>query len=91
MDGIAYGVPQLVCPGRVFERRFNAEAAVRCGIGISLEHDRFDAENVRRALEDLLENAAEHRRAAETLRSRLGALGGADRVIDLIEANAASL
>lgn len=37
MDGIAHGSPQLICPGKVFERRFNAKAAERCGIGLSLE------------------------------------------------------
>ncbi len=91
MDGIAHVTPQLICPGRIFERRFNAEAAKRCGVGITMEHDSFDAENVHRALEDLLENAAENRRAAETLRSRLSELGGAYRVIDSIEADMASL
>ena len=29
MDALAYEVPQVVVPGRVFERQFNAEAALR--------------------------------------------------------------
>ena len=48
MDGIAYGSPQLICPGKVFERRFNAKAAERCGIGLSLEQSCFDVPTVRK-------------------------------------------
>lgn len=88
MDGIAYGSPQLVCPGKVFERRFNAKAAERCGIGLSLEQSCFDAPTVRRTLEQLLEDAARYRASAESLRNRLSELGGMNRVIDSIAKNA---
>lgn len=88
MDGIAYGSPQLICPGKVFERRFNAKAAERCRIGLSLEQSCFDAPTVRRALKQLLEDATEYRASAASLRSRLFELGGTNRVIDSIAKNA---
>ncbi len=88
MDGIAYGSPQLICPGKVFERRFNAKAAERCGIGLSLEQNCFNVPTVRRALKQLLEDAAEYRASAASLRSRLFELGGTNRVIDSITKNA---
>lgn len=88
MDGIAYGSPQLICPGKVFERRFNAKAAERCGIGLSLEQSCFDVPTVRKTLEQLLEDAAAYRASAESLRNRLSELGGMNRVIDSIARNA---
>ena len=87
MDGIAYGSPQLICPGKVFERRFNAKAAERCGIGLSLEQSCFDVPTVRRTLEQLLEDAARYRASAASLRNRLTELGGTNRVIDSIAMN----
>lgn len=86
MDGITYGAPQLICPGKVFERRFNAESATRTGIGISLEHTDFNVESVRTALHRLLEGGEAFRAAADTLRGNLLALGGTDKVISTIEA-----
>ena len=88
MNGIAYGSPQLICPGKVFERRFNAKAAERCGIGLSLEQSCFDVPTVRKTLEQLLEDAAAYRASAESLRNRLSELGGMNRVIDSIARNA---
>ena len=88
MDGIAYGSPQIICPGKVFERRFNAKAAERCGIGLSLEQSCFDVPTVRKTLEQLLEDAAGYRASAESLRNRLSELGGMNRVIDSIARNA---
>ena len=87
MDGIAYGSPQLICPGKVFERRFNAKAAERCGIGLSLEQSCFDVPTVRRTLEQLLEDAARYRASAAFLRNRLTELDGTNRVIDSIAMN----
>lgn len=36
MDALTYEVPQIIVPGRVFERRFNAEAVenARCGLSV---------------------------------------------------------
>ena len=85
MDGIAYGTPQLLCPGKVFERRFNANAAARNGIGLTLEHDRFDAEEVRGAIGHLTENGEIFRKAAAALRHELAALGGGEAILDTME------
>lgn len=85
MDGIAYGAPQLICPGSVFERRFNAEAAARCGVGIALSDDRFDAETVRVAVGRLLEHGEGYRESACALRAALSALGGAETVLGEME------
>lgn len=85
MDGIAYGASQLVCPGKVFGCRFNAESAVRAGVVISLEHSDFNVESVRNAINYLTENVDTFRASVAELHCELVALGGADRVIDTIE------
>ena len=47
VDGLQHGVPQIVVPGKVFERRFNAESLVKNNAGIMLEQDKFCAEVIR--------------------------------------------
>ncbi len=47
VDGLQHGVPQIVVPGKVFERRFNAESLVKNNAGIMLEQDEFCAEVIR--------------------------------------------
>lgn len=85
MDGIAYGAPQLICPGRVFERRFNADAAVRNGLGVSLEYNRFDAESVRQVVGRLVDDRNAFQQAASVLRGELSSLGGATKVLNFME------
>lgn len=84
MDGMAFGAPQLICPGRVFERRFNAEAAARNGVGVVLEHERFEAEAVREAIGRLVDGREAFRQAACALRRQLSGLGGAVKVMDVM-------
>lgn len=88
MDGIAYGAPQLICPGKVFERHFNADATVRNGLGISLEHERFDVAGVRKAIERLVDGREKFQEAAAVLRGELSALGSATKVLDVMESRA---
>ncbi len=91
MDGIAYGTPQLICPGQVFERRFNAEAAIRNGLGISLEHECFNEGVVRKAIGRLVDGRKDVQMAASVLRSELSALGGATKVLEVMESHFARL
>ncbi len=85
MDGIAYGTPQLICPGKVFERRFNAEAATRNGVGMALEYGRFDVGAVHDAIRRLIDGRKGFQEAASVLRSELAVLGGATRVLEVME------
>ena len=50
MDALAYEVPQVVVPGRVFERQFNAEAVerTRCGLSVRVPKPAHIAEVARR-------------------------------------------
>jgi len=83
MDGLRYGVPQLICPGQVFERRFNAQSVAEHGAGRVLSLPEFTAVNVRGAA---LQMTAEpsYAQNARALGISLAALGGADAVVRAI-------
>ena len=91
MDGIVHRVPQIVCPGKVFERRFNAQSVARAGIGMALDHGCFDAAHLHTAFGELAERGEAMRDAAEALCVEMASLGGADRVLDAIEHSVAPL
>jgi len=37
MTGLIYGVPQIICPGNVFERKYNESSIVKLNAGKMLE------------------------------------------------------
>ena len=82
MDALAYGTPQVIAPGQVFERRYNAESIERTGAGIKLES--FDAETLRYAC---LRVIGDHSFAesASALHRELAAGGGATRIVEVVE------
>ena len=84
MTGLIHGVPQIVCPGSHFERRFNAEAVARIGAGVHLDAADFKAENLRRLFNELSGNEAMKARALQAA-AELQALGGAKKILDIIE------
>lgn len=83
MDGLLNGVPQLICPGKVFERRFNAQSAVDNGAGIVLSLLEFTADAVRREARRLTTEAS-FAYNARMLGDSLAALGGVDAVVRAI-------
>lgn len=85
MDGIAYRVPQIICPGKVFERRFNAESAARAGARIVLEHNDFNEVHLREALDMVNKEGTSMREASDELCREMALLGGANGVLDVIE------
>ncbi len=46
MDGLAYGVPQIVVPGKVFERQYNAASIAELEAGVFLGEKQFKAKNL---------------------------------------------
>ena len=84
MAGLAYGVPQLVFPGRVFEREYNADSVVRLGAGLRLDTDRFRAEALKQAVDSVCNDTAMRDRAREAGRT-LQLLGGATKVVQILE------
>ncbi|MCI2046855.1 MAG: UDP-glucoronosyl and UDP-glucosyl transferase [Faecalibacterium sp.] len=80
MAGLRNGVPQLICPGRIFERRYNAKSVSENGAGITLELPQFTANGVRTAVKHLTTDRC-YRTAAATLGDELATLGGSRAVV----------
>lgn len=86
MDGFIYGVPQLICPGKVFERKYNAESVEKNGAGIIIDLPEFRAATVSSAVERLVSDNSFHNNAVRLARS-LSSLGGAAAVADYISSH----
>ena len=82
MDALAYQVPQVVVPGRVFERQFNAEAVerTRCGLSVRAPKPALIAEAALRLVNEVALSGGLAR-----LRDELSALGGTERIVSEVE------
>ena len=82
MDALSYEVPQVIVPGRVFERQFNAEAVenARCGLTVRASKPALIA----RAARTLVDEPALTSGIRGT-RAELSSLGGAARIVREVE------
>ena len=82
MDALSYEVPQVIVPGRVFERQFNAEAVenARCGLTVREPKPALIA----RAARTLVDEPA-LTSGIRGLREELTSLGGAARIVREVE------
>lgn len=79
-DGLLHGVPQIIVPGKVFERRFNAASVAKNKAGIILPHSQFRAEVLRSKAMKVIRSGEMRRNAAE-LGRKLSSQGGADLIV----------
>ena len=82
MDALSYEVPQVIVPGRVFERQFNAEAVenARCGLTVRASKPALIA----RAARTLVDEPALTSGIRGT-RAELSSLGGGARIVREVE------
>ena len=83
MDALSYEVPQVIVPGRIFERQFNAEAVenARCGLTVHAPKPALIARAARRIVVD--EPALTS--GIRGLRAELSSLGGTKRIVREVE------
>ena len=84
MTGLMYNVPQIICPGNVFERQYNSSSIAKLKAGISLKTKEFESETIKNAVKTFEENKfyiENAKKAAEDLLK----LGGASKVIEVFE------
>ena len=82
MDALSYEVPQVIVPGRVFERQFNAEAAetARCGLTVRAPRPALIARAARALVgEPALTSGI------RGVRAELCSLGGGARIVREVE------
>jgi UDP:flavonoid glycosyltransferase YjiC (YdhE family) len=84
MTGLLNGVPQIVCPGKVFERKYNAASLVNLKAGIQMEPGEFISGRIREAVHNLINNP-EYRQNAGRAGENLVSLGGAARAVKALE------
>ncbi len=80
MSGILHGAPQIVCPGKVFERKYNAASAASTGTGVCIETDRFDATTIASIVKGFETDRGYEERMAQ-LRTILLGQGGAEKAV----------
>ena len=82
MDSLSYEVPQVVVPGRVFERQFNAEAveSARCGLTVLEPKPALIARAARRLVDEPALASG-----IRGLREELSSLGGTKRIVREVE------
>lgn len=81
-DAFAYGVPQIIVPGHVFERIYNAGSVERVGAGIKL--DSFDSGALADASSRVIADAS-FSEASLAIRQKLAECGGATRIVSAVE------
>ncbi|MBS4999717.1 MAG: glycosyl transferase family 1 [Actinomyces sp.] len=82
MDALSYAVPQVIVPGRVFERQFNAEAVehARCGLTVHAPKAALIARAARRLVDEPALTSG-----IRGLREELSSLGGTKRIVREVE------
>ena len=82
MDALAYEVPQVVVPGRVFERQFNAEAVerTRCGLSACAPKPALIAEAALHLVDEPALTSG-----IRGVRDELSELGGTEQIVREVE------
>ena len=82
LDALSYAVPQVLVPGRVFERQFNAEAveSARCGLTVRASQPALIARAARRLVDEPALTSG-----IRGLRDELSSLGGTKRIVREVE------
>ena len=86
IDGLIYGVPQLICPGKVFERIYNGKSVEKVGSGKVLEHNQFKSEIIKYESEKLI-NDNGFRENSKSIGDKLKSHNGIDCILDKINEN----
>ena len=78
-DGLINEVPMMICPGKVFERKFNASRLEKLGASLTVDADKFDSDNIRQLSTRIMEDPSFACNAA-SLGKKLLSYGGAEEV-----------
>ncbi|MBD7911453.1 glycosyltransferase [Clostridium cibarium] len=84
MTSLIYGVPQIICPGNVFERKYNASSIVKLQAGAMLEVSDFNYETIKKIVNNFNENPV-YRNNSKKAGEILLSLGGTAKAVEAIE------
>ena len=86
IDGLIYGVPQLICPGRVFERIYNGKSVENVNVGMVLGLDEFKSEIIRSRSERIIGDIS-FRENSKLIGDKLKSQRGIDSILDFMDGN----
>ena len=86
IDSLVYGVPQLICPGRVFERIYNGKSVEKVGSAKVLDHNRFKSEIIKKECEELISDDS-FRKNSKSIGDKLKSFNGIDCILDVMNEN----
>lgn len=84
IDGLVYGVPQLICAGKVFERKYNAQSIAKIGAGIEISYKDFAGKNIKTLFKQIISDETYQENAFRVGRILLS-LGGTKKIIESLE------
>ena len=82
-SGLIHGVPQIIVPGKIFERRFNAECVAENKAGVVMDYRDFNADCLCRVAETII-NSPEAFRNAAILGNKISEAGGINTLVENI-------
>ncbi len=80
VDGLLHGVPQIIVPGKVFERRYNARCLADNNAGAVVDHQKFRADHISEVAYRIL-NSPEMADSSAMLGKKLRQAGGINTII----------
>ena len=80
VDGLLHGVPQIIVPGKVFERRYNASCLADNNAGAVIDHQKFRADHISEVADRIL-NSPEMADSSAMLGKKLRQAGGINTMI----------
>ena len=83
VDGLIYGVPQLICPGRVFERIYNGKSVENLGAAKILSIDEFKSEIIKVESEKIINDDGFIQNSIK-IGDKLKSCGGIDCILDVM-------
>ena len=83
VDGLLHGVPQIVVPGKVFERKYNGQSLEKVGAGKILPTDKFQGETIKIVAEEVIASK-EMKKNAIAIGEKLLQAGGIQKIVDRI-------
>ena len=82
-SSLIHGVPQIIVPGKIFERRFNAECVAENKAGVVMDYRDFNADYLCRVAETII-NSPEAFRNATILGNKISEAGGINSLVENI-------
>jgi len=84
MTGLVYAVPQIIFPGKVFERKYNASSIEKIKAGFYFNEDDFNVGKIISSI-NKFESDSSFKSNSEKVGNDLLKLGGVSKLVDILE------